>query len=80
MMKMVVFVGNFCQARVRSPKVQSPKVKTKGTWADTNITLRLVAHRVHVLKEEKMFGEKRVTVWLTQHFSLNNKDNLVLII
>ena len=24
-----------CQARVRSPKVQSPKVKTKRTWADT---------------------------------------------
>ena len=27
-----------CQAQVRSPKVQSPKVKTKGTWADTRIT------------------------------------------
>ena len=27
-----------CQAQVRSPKVQSPKVKTKGTWADTKIT------------------------------------------
>ena len=27
-----------CQARVRSPKVQSPKVKTKRTWADTKIT------------------------------------------
>ena len=26
-----------CQAQVRSPKVQSPKVKTKGTWADTKI-------------------------------------------
>ena len=29
--------GN-CQARVRSPKVQSPKVKTKRTWADSIIT------------------------------------------
>ena len=28
----------YCQAQVRSPKVQSPKVKTKGTWADTIIT------------------------------------------
>ena len=28
----------YCQAQVRSPKVQSPKVKTKGTWADTKIT------------------------------------------
>ena len=27
-----------CQAQSRSPKVQSPKVKTKGTWADTIIT------------------------------------------
>ena len=27
-----------CQARVRNPKVQSPKVKTKRTWADTKIT------------------------------------------
>ena len=27
-----------CQARVRSPKVQSPKVKSKRTWADTIIT------------------------------------------
>ena len=27
-----------CQARVRSPKVHSPKVKTKRTWADTKIT------------------------------------------
>ena len=31
-------VFDFCQAQVRSPKVQSPKVKTKGTWADTKIT------------------------------------------
>ena len=29
---------NYCQAQVQSPKVQSPKVKTKGTWADTIIT------------------------------------------
>ena len=29
---------NSCQAQVQSPKVQSPKVKTKGTWADTKIT------------------------------------------
>ena len=29
---------NFCQTQVRSPKVQSHKVKTKGTWADTKIT------------------------------------------
>ena len=28
----------YCQAQFRSPKVQSPKVKTKGTWADTKIT------------------------------------------
>ena len=28
----------YCQAQVQSPKVQSPKVKTKGTWADTKIT------------------------------------------
>ena len=28
---------NHCQAQVRSPKVQSPKVKTKGTWADNKI-------------------------------------------
>ena len=28
----------YCQAWVRSPKVQSPKVKTKRTWADTKIT------------------------------------------
>ena len=28
----------YCQAQSRSPKVQSPKVKTKGTWADTIIT------------------------------------------
>ena len=27
-----------CQARVRSPKVQSPKVKTERTWAETIIT------------------------------------------
>ena len=27
-----------CQALVRSPKFQSPKVKTKRTWADTKIT------------------------------------------
>ena len=27
-----------CQAQVQSPKVQSHKVKTKGTWADTKIT------------------------------------------
>ena len=27
-----------CQARVRSPKVQSPTVKIKRTWADTIIT------------------------------------------
>ncbi len=33
-----------CQARVRSPKVQSPKVKTKRTRADTIIT-RLPYHR-----------------------------------
>ena len=30
--------GVNCQAQVQSPKVQSPKVKTKGTWADTIIT------------------------------------------
>ena len=30
--------NSHCQARVRSPKVQSPKVKTKRTWADTKIT------------------------------------------
>ena len=29
--------GN-CQARVQSSKVQSPKVKTKRTWADTKLT------------------------------------------
>ena len=40
---MLVFMCNLiydlfnCQAQVRSPKVQSPKVKTKGTWADTKI-------------------------------------------
>ena len=28
----------YCQAQVLSPKVQSPKVKTKRTWADTKIT------------------------------------------
>ena len=28
----------YCQAEVRSAKVQSPKVKTKGTWADTKIS------------------------------------------
>ena len=32
------FVLFYCQDQVRSPKVQSPKVKTKGTWADTKIT------------------------------------------
>ena len=32
-----IIQGN-CQAQVRSPKVQSPKVKTKRTWADTIIT------------------------------------------
>ena len=31
------FLAN-CRAQVRSPKVRSPKVKTKGTWADTKIT------------------------------------------
>ena len=30
--------NHYCQARVRSSKVQSPKVKTKRTWADTKIT------------------------------------------
>ena len=34
----------FCQARVRSPKVQSPKVKTKRTWADTIITWATTHH------------------------------------
>ena len=33
-----IFSPEYCQAQVRSPKVQSPKVKTKGTWADTKIT------------------------------------------
>ena len=32
------WVLKYCQARVRSPKVQSPKVKTKRTWADSIIT------------------------------------------
>ena len=31
-------IDKYCQAQVRSPKVQSPKVKTKRTWADTIIT------------------------------------------
>ena len=31
-----VFIFHYCQ--VRSPKVQSPKVKTKRTWADTKTT------------------------------------------
>ena len=40
---LVLFMGLaltkfYCQARVRSPKVQSPKVKIKRTWADTIIT------------------------------------------
>ena len=34
----IFLTSSNCQARVRSPKVQSPKVKTKRTWADTIIT------------------------------------------
>ena len=36
-----------CQAQVRSPKVQSPKVKTKRTWADTKITWATTHHHHH---------------------------------
>ena len=36
-----------CQAQVWSPKVQSPKVKTKGTWTDTKITW--ATHPTHPL-------------------------------
>ena len=37
------FLAN-CRAQVRSPKVRSPKVKTKGTWADTKITPLTLKH------------------------------------
>ena len=33
-----------CQAQVLSPKSQSHKVKTKGTWADTKITWAWASH------------------------------------
>ena len=32
-------IKSYCQDLVRIPKVQSPKVKIKRTWADTIITL-----------------------------------------
>ena len=36
-----------CQARVQSPKVQSPKIKIKRTWADTIIKLES-RHKIHL--------------------------------
>ena len=50
-----------CQAQVRSPIVQSPKVKTKGTWADTKITWAEWTGRISDAKEKmaKLYEENK---------------------
>ena len=46
-------IKSYCQDLVRIPKVQSPKVKIKRTWADTKITLAITTtHNPMTFKHE----------------------------